>query len=61
MMSGFTEMAAGLSFALVALVGGVVIVRFGYSALFLACGAITLLSAFALAVFLRKLGDAAQP
>ena len=61
MMSGVNEMAAGLSFALVALVGGVVIVRYGYSALFLACGAITLLSAFALAVFLRKLGDAAQP
>ena len=60
MMSGVNEMAAGLSFALVALVGGVVIVRYGYSALFLACGAITLLGAFAFAVFLRMRADAAQ-
>ena len=44
-----------------ALVGGVVIVRYGYSALFLACGAITLLSAFVFAVLLRQRADAAQP
>ena len=61
MMSGLSEMAAALSFALVALVGGVVIVRYGYPALFLAGGAITLLSAFAFAVFLRRRTGAAQP
>ena len=61
MMSGVNEMAAGLSFALVALVGGLVIVRYGYSALFLGGGATTLLSAFAFAVFLRQRADAAQP
>ena len=60
MMSGVNEMAAGLSFALVALLGGVVIVRYGYSVLFLACGAITLLGAFAFAVFLRQRAGAAQ-
>ena len=54
MMSGVNEMAAGLSFALVALVGGVVIVRYGYPALFLTCGAITLLGACVFAVFLRR-------
>ena len=60
MMSGVNEMAAGLSFALVALVGGLVIVRYGYPVLFLAGGAITLRSAFAFAVFLRRRVDAAQ-
>ena len=58
MMAGVNEMAAGLSFALVALVGGLVIVRYGYSELFLACGAITMLSAFAFAAFLRRQADA---
>lgn len=56
MMSGVNEMAAGLSFAVVALVGGIVIVRHGYPVMFLAGGAVTLLSAFAFAVFLRRRG-----
>ena len=56
MMSGVNEMAAGLSFAVVALLGGIVIVRHGYPVMFLAGGAATLLSAFAFAVFLRRRG-----
>ena len=56
MMSGVNEMAAGLSFAVVALLGGIVIVRHGYPVMFLAGGAATLLSAFAFAVFLRWRG-----
>ena len=54
MMSGVNEMAAGASFALIALVGGLIIVRHGYSAAFLAGGAITLLGSFVFAVMLRR-------
>ena len=56
MTSGANEMAAGLSFAMVALVGGLVIVRHGYPALFLAGGSITLLGASVFAVLLRRRG-----
>lgn len=60
MMSGVNEMAAGLSFAVVALVGGVVIVRYGYPIMFLAGGAITLVGSFVFAVVLRRRAFAAQ-
>ncbi len=56
MMSGVNDMAAGLSFAVVALLGGIVIVRHGYPVMFLAGGAATLLSALVFAVFLRRRG-----
>ena len=56
MMSGANEMAAGLSFAIVSLVGGIVIVRHGYPVAFLAGGVITLLGSLVFAVFLRRRG-----
>ncbi len=56
MMSGVNEMAAGLSFAVVALLGGIVIVRHGYPVAFLAGGVITLLGSLVFAVFLRRRG-----
>ncbi len=56
MMSGANEMGGGLGFAVVSLVGGMVIVRHGYPAAFLAGGAITLLGSLGFAVFLRRRG-----
>jgi MFS family permease len=52
-MNGANEMAAGLSFAAVALIAGYVIVRSGYPAAFLMGGAITLVGTAIFGVYVR--------
>jgi len=56
-MNGANEMAAGLSFSLIALVGGYVIVTYGYTALFLGGAALTLVGTGVFAVYVRRRGE----
>ena len=51
-MAGAGEMAAGLSFAAIALAGGYLIVTYGYSTLFLTGAALNLLGALIFGLFL---------
>jgi predicted MFS family arabinose efflux permease len=56
-MNGANEMAAGLSFSLVALVGGYVIVNYGYAATFLGGAILTLIGTAIFAVYVRLRGE----
>jgi MFS family permease len=56
-MNGANEMAAGLSFSLIALVGGYVIVTYGYPAMFLGGAALTLAGTIVFAVYVRRRGE----
>ncbi|MBE2236470.1 MAG: MFS transporter [Caldilineaceae bacterium] len=61
-MTGAGEMAAGFSFALISLIGGFLIVRYGYDATFLLAAAMTLLGTLIFGVYiwwLRKRPGAA--
>ena len=55
-MNGVNEMAAGLSFAFIALVGGIIIVNYGYTATFLFSAFLTLAGALIFAGFVRLRG-----
>ena len=57
LMTGANEMAAGLSFALIALVGGYVIVNYGYAAAFLAAGAMSLAGTLIFYGYVRVKGE----
>ncbi len=57
LMTGANEMAAGLSFALIALVGGYVIVNYGYAAAFLAAGAMSLAGTLVFYGYVRMKGE----
>ena len=52
------EMAAGLSFTLMAFAGGYIITGAGYAALFLLAGGLTILGAATFWVFFRTYGSA---
>lgn len=54
-MSGAGEMAAGFSFALIALVGGMMIERIGYAPVFLVSGAITAFGSVLFFFFMRRM------
>lgn len=56
-MNGVNEMAAGLSFSLMALAGGYIIVNYGYSAAFLVGATLTLFGTAVLAVYVRIYGE----
>ena len=56
-MNGVNEMAAGLSFAFIALVGGIIIVNYGYTATFLFSAGLTLAGALIFAGFVRLRGS----
>jgi predicted MFS family arabinose efflux permease len=58
-MNGANEMAAGLSFALVSLLGGFIIVTFGYSVTFLMGAAMTLAGTIIFGVYVRLKGETA--
>lgn len=53
-MTGANEMAAGLSVAAISLVGGYIIVHYGYTATFLLGGALTLAGAVTLYFYARR-------
>jgi MFS family permease len=57
-MTGAGEMAAGLCFALMSLLGGYMIVRFGYPSAFLLGGAFTLAGTLLFAYYVRTRGEA---
>jgi predicted MFS family arabinose efflux permease len=59
MMTGVNEMAAGLSVAFISLVGGYIIVQYGYTATFLVGGAMTLAGGLALYGYVRAKGESA--
>ncbi len=52
-MNGVNEMAAGLSFAAISLVGGYIIVNFGYAAAFVLGAAITLLGTLVFGIYVQ--------
>lgn len=56
-MNGANEMAAGLSFSFIALVGGYVIVNYGYTATFLGGAILTLIGTAIFAVYVRMRGE----
>ena len=56
-MTGAGEMAAGLSFALISLVGGYIIVGYGYPATFLLGGALTLAGTILFGVYVWTRGE----
>ena len=55
-MNGVNEMAAGLSFSFIALVGGFIIVNYGYPATFLFSAGLTLAGALVFAGYVRLRG-----
>jgi len=57
MMNGVNEMAAGLSFALMALAGGYIIVEYGYTVGFLAGAVLTLAGTLLFWVYLWRRGE----
>ncbi len=60
MLSGSGEMAGGLSFSLIALAGGYIIVALGYNALFWLGIVLTLAGALLFALYARRLAAAAE-
>ena len=60
-MAGVMGMAAGLSFALMALSGGYIITQFSFQSLFLTGASITLLGTFILYVFSRRAAATKAP
>lgn len=59
-MTGAGEMAAGLSFALISLVGGFIIVRYGYAAAFLLGGALTLAGTIMFGLYVKAKGETVE-
>ncbi len=61
LMNGISEMAAGFSFAFVAMAGGYAIVTYGYAVTFLGAGILTMISAVILWIYLRVRGETRPP